>query len=222
MIEGPGLVAEAVAAGVELEAVYAAPSAAQAVAAFGVPVQVLAEGVLERVATTVAPQPMLAVARCPDVTLSTLGAARFVVVAAGLADPGNLGTVLRVAEAAGADGLVLTPGTVDPYSPKVVRASAGALFHLPVVVDVAAGELAFGLGLPLLATVATGGVPYDEAPLGPPVAIVLGNEAHGLPDDLPVDGVVSIPHAGRAESLNVAMAAAVVCFEVARRMRSST
>lgn len=219
VIEGPGLVTEAVAAGVELEAIYAAPSAVERASALGAPVQVLAKGVLERVATTVSPQPMLAVARCPDVALSALASARFVVVAAGVADPGNLGTVLRVAEAAGAEGVVLTPGTVDPYSPKVVRASAGALFHLPVVVDAAVGELANGLGLPLLATAAAGGVPYDEAPLDPPVAVVLGNEAHGIPGDLAVVGVVSIPHAGRAESLNVAMAAAVVCFEVARRMR---
>ena len=115
--------------------------------------------------------------------------------------------------------MVLTPGSVDPFSPKVVRASAGALFHLPVVVDAAVERLG-DLGLPLMATAATGGIPYDEAPLDPPVALVLGNEAHGLPEGLAVDGLVSIPHAGRAESLNVAMAAAVLCFEVARRVRT--
>jgi TrmH family RNA methyltransferase len=75
------------------------------------------------------------------------------------------------------------------------------------------------LGLPVLGAVAAGGVPYDQAPLDRPCALALGSEAHGLPANLALDGVVSIPHAGRAESLNVAMAATVLCFEVARRRR---
>jgi RNA methyltransferase, TrmH family len=199
--------------------VYVAPGFQGDAAVWGAPVQVLAPGVLERVATTVTPQPALAVASCPLAELADLAGAPFVVVAAGLADPGNLGTVLRVAEASGAAGVALTPGSVDPFNPKVVRSSAGALFHLPVVVDAPLERLG-DLGVPLLATAATGGLPYDEAPLDPPVALVLGNEAHGLPEGLPVAGLVSIPHAGRAESLNVAMAAAVLCFEVARRARA--
>jgi TrmH family RNA methyltransferase len=223
-IEGPSLVAEALAAGVEVEAVYVGPPARSEVvelaAARGVAVVELADGVVERVATTVSPQPVLAVARLPRWSLDDLSGARFVLVAAGVADPGNLGTIVRVADAAGADGMVLTVGSVDPYNPKVIRASAGSLFHLPVVVDVAPLGLR-GLGLPLLATAAEDGIAYDEAALDPPVALVLGNEAHGLPVGLEVDGLVSVPHAGRAESLNVAMAAAVVCFEVARRVRRS-
>jgi TrmH family RNA methyltransferase len=203
---------------VALEAIFVGPEAAGFEVPPGVPVFELAGGVVERVATTVTPQPVLAVARRPDVTVATLAGATFIVVAAGIQDPGNLGTILRVAEAAGADGVALLAGSVDPFSPKVVRASAGALFHVPVVPDTTVAEVA-EFGLPLLGTAAAGGTPYDEAPLEPPVAVVLGSEAHGLPPELAVDGLVSVPHAGRAESLNVAMAAAVVCFEVARRTR---
>jgi len=209
-----------VAAGVELEAVFVAPGFDAEAAAWGAPVSVLAPGVLERTTATVTPQAALAVARGRFASLDELVGAAFVVVAAGLADPGNLGTILRVAEAAGAAGVVLTEGSVDPWSPKVVRASAGALFHLPLVVDVPLDRLA-DLGLPLLAAAATGGTPYDAAPLDPPVAVVLGNEAHGLPPDLEVDGVVSIPHAGRTESLNVAMAAAIVAAEAMRQLNAT-
>ena len=126
-------------------------------------------------------------------------------MAAGLADPGNVGTILRAAEAAGADGVVLA-GSVDVFNPKVVRASAGALFHVPVVVDVAPRP---GRARASLWAAVAGWVPYDEAPSSGR-ALVLGSEAHGLPVGVPVDGIVSIPHAGRAESLNVAMAAAVL------------
>ena len=218
MIEGAALLAEALDAGAPIEAVFVGPGALP-VDGGGAPVYELAPGVVERVASTVSPQPVLAVVARTDVpwraVAPTLG---FVVVAAGLGDPGNMGTILRSAEAAGASAVVVTEGSVDIFNSKVVRASAGALFHVPVVVDVpiaAVGDLV----VPLLGAVATGGVPYDEAPLERPCAVVLGNEAHGLPGGLQLDGLVSIPHAGRVESLNVAMAATVLCFEAARRRR---
>jgi TrmH family RNA methyltransferase len=214
------LVAEAVAAGWELEAVYVGSgSAHQLDDRFGdAPVVELAPGVVERVASTVTPQHVLAVARTRTRELADVAEAGFVVVAAGVADPGNLGTILRVGEAAGADAVVLTRGSAEPFNPKVVRASAGALFHVPIVTEVDVARLSELLP-PRWAAAATGGVPYDEAPIDPPVALVLGSESHGVPAGVPVDGTVSIPHAGRAESLNVAMAAAVLCFEVARRVR---
>ena len=223
VIEGPGLVAEAMAGGVELEAVYVeAGSLDHVLAALDVPaglsVRELAPGVLERVASTVTPQPVLAIARRCDVPLAAVTG--WAVVAAGVGDPGNLGTILRVAEAAGAARVVMLEGTVDVFSPKVVRASAGAVFHVPVTVDVAPADLP-ALGATLWATAAQGGVPYTEAALEPPLALVLGNEAHGIPAGVPVDGTLTIPHAGRAESLNVAMAAAVLCFELARRLPPS-
>ena len=147
------------------------------------PVHEFAPNVLERVATTESPQPVLAVVhqrsqRVPD-------GATFVVVADRLADPGNAGTIIRSAEAAGADAVVLTEGSVDPYNPKVVRASAGSLFRLPVVAtDLVALRAA---GLRVLATSSHRGAPYTDVDLRGPVAVVLGNEAHGLDDDAPVD-----------------------------------
>jgi len=203
---------------VPIEAVFV-EEGMSGVDAGGAPVHEVAPGVIARVTTTVTPQPLLAVAPRCDVPFGALaGRASFVLALAGLADPGNVGTILRSAEAAGADAVVLTEGSVDVFNPKVVRASAGALFHVPVVVDVPLARLG-SLGVPLLGAVADGGVPYDAAPLDQPCALVLGSEAHGLPDGLALDGLVSIPHAGRAESLNVAMAATVLCFEVARRRR---
>jgi TrmH family RNA methyltransferase len=142
--------------------------------------------------------------------------AQLVVVAAGLADPGNLGTVLRPAEAAGADAAALTPDTVDLTNPKVVRAAAGAVFLVPAADNVELGELR-ALGFRLLGTSSHRGTPYSAADYAGRLAIVIGNEAHGLPDDAPIDEWVTVPHAGRAESLNAGMAAAVICFEAARQ-----
>jgi RNA methyltransferase, TrmH family len=128
--------------------------------------------------------------------------------------------MLRSAEAAGATGVVTTVGTVDPYNPKCVRASAGALFHVPIVADVEPSTLR-SLSIVLVGTVAAGGEPYDTpGALAGPLALVLGSEAHGLAADVPVDRYVTIAHVGRAESLNVAMAATVLSFEVARTNRS--
>lgn len=224
VIEGLTLVAEALAAGVEIEAIYAEAGAADALERSTVPVVEVGPGVITRVASTVTPQPVLAVARPAATGLASLAGATFVVIAAGLADPGNAGTLLRTAEAAGAGGVILTEGSVDVYNPKCVRASAGALFHVPVVPDVALGDLGAWCRRQRLAVVGTaahGGTPYDRCDLARPVALVLGSESHGLPRALRVDELVTIPHAGRAESLNVAMAAAVVCFEVARQRRRS-
>jgi TrmH family RNA methyltransferase len=221
VIEGPNLLAEALAADAPVEAVFVGPGAPP-VDGGAVPVYAVAPGVIERIAATVTPQPVLALVRCTDVGLAVAREAGahggFLVVAAGLADPGNVGTILRSAEAAGAGAVVLTEGTVDAFNPKVVRASAGALFHVPVVADVAISDLP-SLGVPLLGAVAEGGLAYDQAPLDGACALVLGSEAHGLPAELVLDGLVSIPHRGRGESLNVAMAAAILCFEASRRRR---
>ena len=218
VIEGAVLLDEAVGAGVPIEAVFVESGTAVPHTG-GAPVHEVVPGVIGRVASTVTPRPVLAVAPRCDVALDAVaGRASFAVVLAGVTDPGNVGTILRSAEAAGADAVVLTEGSVDVFNPKVVRASAGALFRVPVVVDVPVASV-IHLGLPLLGAVAAGGMPYDEAPLDRPCALVLGSEAHGLPAGLALDGLVSIPHTGRAESLNVAMAATVLCFEVARRRR---
>jgi len=229
VIEGPILVAEAMDAGVSLECVFAAgdpevatPPVVARCAAAGIPVHELAPGVLERVAGTVTPQPVLAVARALDVDLEDLAGATLVLVCVDIRDPANLGTTLRSAEAAGVGGIICCDGSVDIYNPKCVRASAGSLFHTRIV---AGGEpvqvLATlgGWGLHRLGTRAADGTPYHRADLAAPTALVLGNEAHGLTAAAAaaVDGWVTIPMAGRSESLNVGMAAAVLCFEAARQ-----
>ncbi len=135
-------------------------------------------------------------------------------VADQLSDPGNLGTILRSAEAAGVDAVVLTPGSVDPLNPKVVRSSAGALFHVPVVEATLADVRHAGLAL--VGTSSHQGTRHTDADWSGRLALVLGNEAHGLADDADVDRWLRIEHSGRAESLNVAMAATVLVFEAAR------
>ncbi|MDJ0769554.1 MAG: RNA methyltransferase [Ilumatobacter sp.] len=177
------------------------------------PVFELGEGVLERVASTDHPQPNLVVVRMP-VAESALDEAGFVLVGDQLNDPGNLGTILRSAEAAGVDAVVLTPGSVDPYNPKVVRASAGALFRVPVAT--ATLDEVRAAGLRVIGTSSHQGDRHVDADWSGRVAIVLGSEAHGLPDDAPVDRWVRIEHQGTAESLNVAMAATLLVFEAVR------
>ena len=180
---------------------------------------------MERVADTVTPQPVAAVVSYVDVDLDTLRGASLVVVCFDVRDPGNAGTVLRSAEASGAEGVVCCEGSVDVYNPKTVRASAGSLFHVPVVVGgapAATTETLGSWGLTRVATVARDGTDYTALDLTAPVALMLGNEAHGLPSDVAAmaDAQVSIPMAGRTESLNVGMAAAVLCFEAARQRRA--
>jgi len=175
---------------------------------------VLGPGVIDRLASTESPQPVLAVVRIPAPPLD-LAAAGLVVVADRIADPGNLGTILRSAEAAGFEAVVVTAGSVDPFNPKVVRASAGSLFRMPVLhADLTAVHAA---GLRTVGTSSHRGSAHTEADLTGRIALVVGNEARGLPDDAAVDEWVTIRHHGRAESLNVAMAATVLCFEAARQ-----
>ncbi|WP_103064007.1 TrmH family RNA methyltransferase [Actinomyces qiguomingii] len=154
---------------------------------------------------------------------TALSGARLVAVLTEAQDPGNAGTIIRAADAAGADAVVLVKGGVDPTNPKVVRATAGSLFHLPVLAGVTLEEAVHALraaGLRLLAADGHGTVSlFDaEAGLGEPSAWLLGNEARGLaPAALDVaDTVVSIPIYGMAESLNVASAAAICLYASAR------
>jgi len=213
VVEGAGLIAQAVAAGWEIEAQYVAPGA-DAVPAAGAVFE-LAPNVIERVASTEAPQPVLAVVHQRVSELPSKPT--FVMVGDRLADPGNAGTIIRSAEAAGADAVAFTAGSVDLYNPKVVRAAAGSLFRVPVLtLELQAVRAA---GLTLLATSSHRGSSYTETDLRGPVALLVGNEAHGVADDAQVDGWITIPHAGAAESLNVAMAATVIAFEVARQRR---
>jgi TrmH family RNA methyltransferase len=190
----------------------------------------LAPGVLERVADTVTPQPVIAVlpmladaADAADAPWSPDPGA-LVVVLVDVRDPGNAGTVLRAADAAGATAVVFAAESVDPYNPKTVRASAGSIFHVPFTVHPDPATLAAGFtaaGFRTLATVVRGGADYAGLDWSVPTAVFFGNESSGLVPALSarLDGAVAIPMAGRAESLNVGVASAVVAFEAFRQRR---
>lgn len=238
VLEGARLLEAALEAGASLEAVYHDPNAAptelrsllERARAGGARVFALRQGVLERVTDTVTPQPVCAVAAANDVGVDELLAAPPIrslplVVCVAVRDPGNLGAILRSADAAGSAGVVVCGESADPYNPKVVRASAGAIFRLRLAVGGDAGELLDRLGeagLRRVGTLARGGADYAVASLAAPVALVLGNEASGLGPEAAarLDEAVTIPMAGGGESLNVAMAATVLCFEAARRRRA--
>jgi TrmH family RNA methyltransferase len=220
VVEGPSLVAAAADHGWEIESVFTA-AGHRPERTFAAESYELGPGVIERVASTEAPQPVLAVVRRRTTAVAALAGRTFVLVGDRIADPGNAGTMLRSAEAAGADAVVFTAGSVDVFNPKVVRSSAGALFSIPaLVVDVDLDEVLAVPGLRSFGTSSHAGSVYSEVDFLAPVALVLGNEAHGLDGHTHVDEWVTIPHAGRAESLNVAMAATVLVFEVARQRRT--
>ena len=235
VVEGAELLSVAMEADASIEAVYVAPEGASAPAVLDVTRRILdrggrvfdlAPGVMERVASTVTPQPLLAVVSYSPTPFAALEGASLVVVCVDVRDPGNLGTVIRTADAAGVDAVVCCDGTVDPTNPKCVRATAGSLFHVAVVEGGAAASALAELstrGFTTAATVVRGGTDYTAFDWTRPVALVLGNEAGGLTDGLvaSVDAGVTIPMAGRSESLNVGVSAAVLCFEALRQRRTS-
>jgi RNA methyltransferase, TrmH family len=235
LAEGPQAVREALADGAVLTELFVTSQgqsrhpelAAQAVRQ-GVPVHEVSGEVMTELAQTITPQGLLGVCRFVDQPLAELisRAPRLVVVLANVRDPGNAGTVLRTADAAGAAGVVFAAASVDPYNSKCVRASAGSLFHLPVVAghDLGAAlEALRAAGLQVLAADGSATSALD-APGGPdlsrPTAWLFGNEAWGLPDSLLelADDAVAVPIYGRAESLNLAAAAAVCLYASARHL----
>ncbi|MFP5218575.1 MAG: TrmH family RNA methyltransferase [Actinomycetes bacterium] len=236
VVEGPQAVREALAVGA-LEVLYAEPGRQpeleQAARTAGTEVVPVAPPVLAAMAETVTPQGVVGVAALIDVALDVAlaGSPRLVAVLEAVADPGNAGTVVRTADAAGADAVVLTAGSVDPHNGKCVRATAGSLFHLPVVAGVPLDDAVTALraqGLQVLATTGSGDADLDDlldaGDLARPTAWLLGNEAAGLSDAAlaAADRAVRVPVHGRAESLNLATAAAVCLYASARAQRRST
>lgn len=139
-----------------------------------------------------------------------------------LQDPGNLGTILRVLEAGGGAGLVLTSGSVDPYSPKVVRASAGSFFRLPFLICPSPGMVLQELrsrGYRIWAAAASGHPSFWEVDFSKPTGLLLGQEGGGLPEEwkTQADGTLTIPMASKIDSLNVAMAAGLIVYEAFRQ-----
>ncbi|KAA6222909.1 RNA methyltransferase [Streptomyces albofaciens JCM 4342] len=241
--EGPQAVREAVAhrfAGERtLVELFATPEAAErhadivgAVRAAGVPVHYAADATIADLSQTVTPQGLVGVCRFLDSPFEEILAARpkLVAVLANVRDPGNAGTVLRCADAAGADAVVLTDASVDLYNPKSVRASVGSLFHLPVAVGVPVEQVVGGLrgaGVRIVAADGAGAADLDAeldaGTMSGPTAWVFGNEAWGLPEETRAlaDAVVRVPIHGKAESLNLATAAAVCLYASARAQRTT-
>lgn len=230
LVEGPLAIVEAFDAGAEVLEVFAAPPAPhletlRSVAGErGVPLTTAGEAVIKALSGTTAPQGAVAVVRTPRSDLGALPARlHLVLVLAAVRDPGNAGTLVRTAVAAGADAIFFSEESVDPYSAKAVRAAAGGLFRVPVVVGPSLEEAASVLkerGLRLIGTDAAAPKDHLSADLGA-VALVLGNEAWGIPASFRhlLDDVVAIAMPGPAESLNVAAAGAVLLFEAVAQAR---
>ncbi|MFF5480597.1 TrmH family RNA methyltransferase [Streptomyces sp. NPDC012935] len=239
LAEGPQAVREAAGHDGTLVELFATLDAAERYADIvgeardaGARVHLASEQVIADVSTTVTPQGLVGVCRFIDTPFEEILAARpkLVAVLANVRDPGNAGTVLRCADAAGAEAVVLTDASVDLYNPKAVRASVGSLFHLPVAVGVPVERAVAGLqdaGVRILAADGAGTDDLDDeldkGSMGGPTAWVFGNEAWGLPEETRAlaDAVVRVPIHGKAESLNLATAAAVCLYASARAQRAS-
>jgi len=238
LAEGPQAVAEAFHCGARVTDLFVTVPARSrrhdlvaAIAAAGIPVHIISGEVMDELAQTVTPQGLLAVCGFVDVPLAEVtarGQPQLVALLANVRDPGNAGTVLRTADAAGAHAVVFADASVDPYNGKCVRASAGSLFHLPVVAGARLEDVVVTLreaGLRIVAADGRAGRPLDDpevqARLAGPTAWMFGNEAWGLPPELVAlaDEPVAVPIYGRAESLNLAAAAAVCLYASARVQR---
>lgn len=238
LAEGPQAVGEALTVPGVVRELFATGHGAQrhaelldAAERAGVPIRLVSGEVFDTMAQTVTPQGVLAVCCFVDVAYEEVVASkpRLVAVLAQVRDPGNAGTVLRCADAAGADAVLFTDASVDVYNPKCVRASAGSLFHLPVSVGVPASEGVAALrahDVTVLAADGQGDIDLESAEeqglLSRPTAWIFGNEAWGLPvgtRDL-ADAVVRVPIYGKAQSLNLATAAAVCLYASARAQRA--
>ena len=227
LAEGPNLLEAALRRGLVSE-VFVTESA---LARFGpmlidVPVHVVTDRAAKALSETVTPVGLVAVCSAPETTLSNVLAKspRLVAVAVEISEPGNAGTLMRIADAMDADAVVLAGNSVDPYNGKCLRASAGSIFTIPVVSEPAAAEAVAALGdagLQVLATVVDGEVSLDDADLSGPTAWLFGPEAHGLPADVAAMAThrVRIPMPGNAESLNVASAAAICLYQTAQAHR---
>lgn len=230
-VEGMRILEEAIRSGLKFRAVFFSESALNKaerllpqLAAY-VETLLLPDTLFATAVPSDSPQGVAALVRCPvfkveDILTKLAGP---VMVVAGVQDPGNLGTILRSAEAFDAAGVLLGEGTVSPFNPKVVRASAGSVFRLPIA-RVKLAEVLPQMrsrGLRLVATSSHKGAPVHEARLTGPLAIFIGSEGAGLPRDLlaGMDETLAIPHSEHVESLNAGVAASIVLYEVARQRR---
>jgi TrmH family RNA methyltransferase len=230
-IEGPHLLEEAHRAGLRIATVFIRFTGNESLGYMGPPghrteVLFVEADVFDSVLQTETPQSVAALVEIPDWTWAHILRARdtwppLLIVLAGVQDPGNLGTILRSAEAFGATGVISLPGTVNEWKPKVVRSSAGSIFRLPLVH--ATPEECFTklreAGARVLTTSVSNAAPIHEANLTGPVAFLIGNEGAGVPGEIATqaNGSVTIPCPGPVESLNAAVAASVLLYETSRQ-----
>ena len=227
LAEGPNLVEAALRRGLVSE-VFVTENAAERFADLlaGAPTQLVTERAAKALSDTVTPVGLVAVCTIPDAGLAQVlaDAPTLVAVPVGVSEPGNAGTIIRVADAMGADAVILAGPSVDPYNGKCLRASAGSIFSIPVIAEPDTDAALTGLrdaGLQVLATVLDGSVSLDDVDLARPTAWLFGPEAHGLPPDVVelATARVRIPMAGNAESLNIGSAAAICLYQSARASR---
>jgi len=226
VLEGPDLIEAGLDSGAEFEAIYVdgAEQTSAVVAQVlgtaqsrGLRVFALAAGVLEKIADAQTPQPLLATVRLPVTALTDLRVAGMVLVLHDVRDPGNAGTIIRSADAAGVDAVIFSGQSVDPFNPKALRASAGSVFHVPVCVSPLHEALTYfsAGGARTFATVVRGGESHRNQDFTGSTVVVIGNEATGL-DEASValcDASLTIPTQGRGESLNAGIAASLIAFE---------
>lgn len=238
LVDGPVLLAEALDAGVRIRSVYVEPDAASdevqrvvaRAAASGTRVRDVVPGALAKVLDLVTPRSVVAVVDQHTADAAALVAAaraggRPLLVLDAVADPGNVGTLVRVAEAAGCAGVVLVGACADLHNPKTVRATAGAVFRVGVATVAEFTEVSALLAaadVDVVGTVGHGGVPPEQAPLAGAVAVLVGSEAHGLSATAldASDLLVTVPMEGGVESLNAAVAGSLLAFEAARQRRA--
>lgn len=220
-IEGPHLIAEAMRSGIALESVFVREDALHMLDALRIDaarVNVLSRDVFASVSATENAQGIAALIVPPVFALPSQKS-RLVLALAGLQDPGNMGTLVRSAEAFGADAVVSTPGTVDAWNQKAIRASAGSVFRVPVV-SMELAELR-AQGVRLIAAVARDGADPDALDLSGDCALLIGNEGAGLSEEqiAMADAKVTIPCPGKVESLNAAVAGSLLLYAASRQRR---
>jgi RNA methyltransferase, TrmH family len=183
----------------------------------------LTADVFSSAVATEQPQGIAALVHPPHFSAEMLfrKAAPMILVLAGLQDPGNVGTLLRSAEAFAANGVLLLPGTASPWNPKALRASAGSAFRVPAIAatETEALDLLAQHNIPAIAAVARAGIPVSDAPLAGPCALLIGNEGAGLSDSLLAAAAhrITIPTPGNVESLNAAIAGSLLLYEASRQ-----
>jgi RNA methyltransferase, TrmH family len=228
-IESVRVIEEALRSGLRLKAVFFAESAEPRMEKLLPQISshaealLLPDAVFQSAVATETPQGVAALAKLKDWTMEDLltAASPLVVVAAGLQDPGNLGTILRSAEAFGASGVLTAEKTVSHLNPKVIRAAAGSLFRLPVL-RVAAADAVKQFrerGLRMVGTSSHKGTPAADADLTQPLALFIGNEGAGLPREVTreLDETIMIPHSPKVDSLNAGVATSILLYEIARQ-----